>query len=83
MDARADEEIAEQQWRQIRGRLEAKLGPRSGLVAPLAAYATDHLPSPSVDGVRGVRAEYGVAGDPSAEDLVGLLYYDAREAAGS
>lgn len=75
--------LVERQWRQIRGRLERKLGLRNGLVAPLAAYATDFIDDLNVEGVREVRDEYGVAGDLTAEDLMELLYFDDAETAES
>lgn len=61
------------QWRAVRLRLLSALDPRSGLAAPLSAYAIDNEGALNLDEVAALRAEYGIAADPPAESLMPLL----------
>lgn len=57
-------------------RLVRALDPRSGLAAPLSAYAVDHAGTLRFEEVDAIRAEYGIAPDPPAEELMLLLPLD-------
>lgn len=70
------EERLYRQWVQVRSRLERALGKQSGLPAPLAAYAIDHAGNLRLSAVRFLRDEYGVASEPTAEELMPLLDID-------
>lgn len=68
-----EEEAVYWRWVAIRSHLEAALGKQSGLPAPLSAYAVDHADKLKLDHVGWLREEYGVEGEPSAEQLMHLL----------
>lgn len=61
------------EWVIIRTRLDDVVDFRSGLAAPLAAYAVDHAGELDVQVVAQIREEWGLAFDPPAEDLLPLL----------
>lgn len=61
------------EWVLIRNRLEDVVDFRSGLAAPLAAYAVDHAGELDVRVVAKIRDEWGLPYDPPAEDLLALL----------
>lgn len=74
-DRGGEEEVegfVERVWREVRGRLEALLGPGE-LAAALGAYAADNQDQLRIAEVRRLRADYGTPRDPSAEDLFPLL----------
>jgi len=78
MDEEGDggDEHLYQPWRAVRLRLLEALDPRSGLAAPLSAYAVEHAGALRFEDVAAVRAEYGIAADPPAEKLMPLLPLD-------
>ncbi|MDO8382807.1 MAG: hypothetical protein Q7T17_07505 [Microbacterium sp.] len=61
------------EWVLVRTRLEYVVDFRSGLAAPLAAYAVDHAGELDVRVVAQIREEWGLAFDPPAEELLPLL----------
>lgn len=61
------------EWVVIRTRLDDVVDFRSGLAAPLAAYAVDHAGELDVRVVAQIREEWGLAFDPPAEELLSLL----------
>lgn len=60
-------------WKLIYQRLEGVLDGRSGLAAPLASYAIDHIGELDLRTVAELREEWGLASDPAAEALWPLL----------
>lgn len=67
-------------WTLIRERLEEVVDLRSGLAAPLAAYAIDHIGELDIRVVAQIREEWGIAVDPPADELMPLLVVDDRPA---
>lgn len=61
------------EWVEIRTRLENVLDFRSGLAAPLAAYAVDHAGHLDVRVVARIREEWGIYLDPPVDELMRLL----------
>lgn len=60
-------------WQIIRSRLQNIVDFRSGLAAPLAAYAVDHAGELDLQVVALIRAEWGLPVDPPAETLLAFL----------
>lgn len=63
----------QEQWLEIRSRLDDVLDSRSGLAAPLAAYAIEHIGELDVQVVAQIREEWGLSADPPADTLLPLL----------
>lgn len=70
---RPGEEALYRRWVAIRARLEATLGTQSELPAALAAYAIGRPGHLRLLAVEILREEYGVRGEPPAEELLPLL----------
>lgn len=75
------EEALYRSWATIRARLEVTLGTQSELPPALAAYAIDHSGHLRLLAVDVLREEYGVSGEPPAEDLLSLLQLAVADAA--
>lgn len=60
-------------WILIRGRLEDVVDFQSGLAAPLAAYAVDHVGELDIRVVTRIREEWRLPIDPPPEELLPLL----------
>lgn len=66
-------DLMHRDWVAIRKRLDNIVDFRSGLAAPLAAYAVDHAGELDVRVVAQIREEWGLPVDPPVEDLLRLL----------
>jgi len=63
----------QQEWVAVRERLQRVLDSRSGLAAPLAAYALDHIGELDIQMVTAIRDEWGMPRDPAPNELLPLL----------
>lgn len=61
------------EWALVRSRIAAVVDFRSGLAAPLAAYAVDRSGELDIRVIEQIRAEWGLPSDPPALDLLPLL----------
>ncbi|SIT72548.1 hypothetical protein [Microbacterium sp. RU33B] len=63
-----------EEWVEIRRRLDDVVDFRSGLAAPLATYAIEHIGELDIRVVARIREEWGLPVDPAAEVLLPLLF---------
>lgn len=68
-----DSELLYRQWHTLRERLEEVAAPGSGLPGPLATYVIEWDGAIRLEEVKAVRDQFGLDGDPSAEELWPLL----------